>query len=85
VSNAGSNSLSGYRAERDGSPVALGNSASGQGTVDAVVTPDRRYIYVQTGKMGAVNAFRIESDGSLAKISSTVVPNAAGAEGIAAR
>jgi DNA-binding beta-propeller fold protein YncE len=84
VSNAGSNSLSGYRAERDGSPVALGNTATGQGTVDAAVTPDRRYIYVQTGKMGAVDAFRIASNGSLSKISSTVVPNAAGAEGIAA-
>jgi hypothetical protein len=31
-----------------------------------------------------VDAFRIESDGSLTKISSTVVPNAVGAEGIAA-
>ncbi|WP_238164674.1 lactonase family protein [Kribbella pittospori] len=84
LSNAGSNSLSGYRAEHDGSPVALGNTATGQGTVDAAVTPDNRYIYVQTGKVGAVDAFRIESDGSLTKTSSTVVPNAAGAEGIAA-
>jgi 6-phosphogluconolactonase (cycloisomerase 2 family) len=84
ASNAGSNSLSRYRAERDGSPVALGNSATGPGTVDAAVTPDRRYIYVQTGATGAVDAFRIESDGSLTKISSTVVPNAVGAEGIAA-
>ncbi|MEV6287862.1 hypothetical protein [Kribbella sp. NPDC051770] len=84
VSNAGSNSLSGYRAERDGSPVALGNTTTGEGTVDAAVTPDRRYLYVQTGKAGAVDAFRIGANGSLTKISTTVVPNAAGAEGIAA-
>ncbi|TCC49110.1 hypothetical protein E0H75_21490 [Kribbella capetownensis] len=84
LSNAGSNSVSGYHAEHDGSPVALGNTATGEGTVDAAVTPDNRYIYVQTGKVGAVDAFRIESDGSLTKTSSTVVPNAAGAEGIAA-
>jgi 6-phosphogluconolactonase (cycloisomerase 2 family) len=84
VSNAGSNSLSRYGAEQDGSPVALGNSTTGDGTVDAAVTPDRRYLYVQTGKVGAVDAFRIGSDGSLTKLSSTVVPNAAGAEGVAA-
>jgi 6-phosphogluconolactonase (cycloisomerase 2 family) len=83
VSNAGSSSLSGYRAERDGRPVALGNTPTGQGTVDAAVTPDGRHLYVQTGKVGAVDAFRIETDGSLTKLSTTVVPNATGAEGIA--
>jgi len=84
LSNAGSNSLSGYHAEHDGSPVALGNTATGPATVDAAVAPDNRYLYVQTGKVGAVDAFRIEPDGSLTRTSSTVVPNAAGAEGIAA-
>jgi 6-phosphogluconolactonase (cycloisomerase 2 family) len=84
LSNAGSNSLAAYHAERDSSPVGLGNTATGEGTVDAAATPDERYIYVQTGKVGAVDAFRVASDGSLTKIRSTVVPNAAGAEGIAA-
>jgi 6-phosphogluconolactonase (cycloisomerase 2 family) len=84
LSNAGSNSLAAYHAERDGSPVGLGNTATGEGTVDAATTPDQRYIYVQTGKVGAVDTFRVASDGSLTKIRSTVVPNAAGAEGIAA-
>jgi 6-phosphogluconolactonase (cycloisomerase 2 family) len=84
LSNAGSNSLAGYHAERDGSPVSLGNTATGEGTVDAAATPDQRYLYVQTGKVGAVDAFRVGSDGSLTKIGTTVVPNAAGAEGIAA-
>ncbi|GAA1567717.1 MULTISPECIES: lactonase family protein [Kribbella] len=83
LSNAGSNSLSGYHAERDGSPTALGNTATGEGTVDAAVTPDNRYLYVQTGKTGAVDAFRIQPDGSLSKLSTTVVPHAAGTEGIA--
>ncbi|MEV4262506.1 hypothetical protein [Kribbella sp. NPDC049584] len=84
LSNAGSNSLSGYQARHDGSPVALGNTATGQGTVDATVSPDSHYLYAETGAVGAVDAFRIESDGSLTKISSIIVPNAAGAEGIAA-
>jgi 6-phosphogluconolactonase (cycloisomerase 2 family) len=83
LSNAGSNSLSGYHVERDGAPVALGNTATGAGTVDAAVTPDQRYLYVQTGKVGAVDAFRIDAHGSLTKIGSTDVPNSTGAEGIA--
>jgi 6-phosphogluconolactonase (cycloisomerase 2 family) len=69
--------------ERDGAAVAHGNTATGAGTVDAAVTPDQRYLYVQTGKVGAVDAFRVDAHGSLTKIGSTVVPNSTGAEGIA--
>ena len=53
------------------------------GTVDAAPSPDGRYLYVQTGAHGIVDAFRIGVAGALAEVGSVTVPNAAGGEGIA--
>jgi hypothetical protein len=83
TSNAGSASLSGYR-ERHSSLTALGNTATDPGTVDATVSTDRHYLYVQTGAKGVVDAFRISDDGSLTALGSVTVPDGAGGEGIAA-
>jgi len=83
TSNAGSASLSGYR-ERHSTLSALGNTATDPGTVDASVSSDHGYLYVQTGAKGIVDAFRISPDGSLTAIGSVTVPGGVGGEGIVA-
>jgi 6-phosphogluconolactonase (cycloisomerase 2 family) len=84
LSNAGSASLSGYVDPGDGTLAALGNTGTHPGTVDATVTADGRYLYVQTGASGVVDGYRINSDGSLTPVGSVTVPDSAGGEGIAA-
>ncbi|ETK32759.1 hypothetical protein [Microbispora sp. ATCC PTA-5024] len=58
MSNAGSGTLSGYRGSGHGSVKDLGTTATDAGTVDAAASADGRYLYVQTGEDGNVNAFR---------------------------
>ncbi|MEU3183974.1 beta-propeller fold lactonase family protein [Streptomyces sp. NPDC006923] len=82
VSNAGSSTLSGFQQTRGAVLKPLGNTPTGVGTVDAAVTPNGRYLYVQTGGVGAVDAFRINRDGTLTKIGTTDVPDAVAGEGI---
>lgn len=84
ASNAGTANLSGYRMGNDGKLTSLGTTATDPGTVDATVSPDGQYLYVQAGRAGQVDAFRIASDGSLTSIGSLTVPGAVGGEGIAA-
>lgn len=84
LSNAGSGSLSGYTDPGNGGLTALGDTATHPGTVDATVTPDGHYLYVQTGAQGTVDGYRINPDGSLTPIGAVTVPNSAGGEGIAA-
>jgi 6-phosphogluconolactonase (cycloisomerase 2 family) len=84
ASNTGSGTLSGYRDSGTDSVKAIGTTATDAGTVDAAATPDGRYLYVQTGKDGNVNAFRVNSDGSLTRVGTVTVPGAAGGEGIVA-
>lgn len=84
ASNAGSATLSGYTDAGSGTLTALGNSATGPGTVDAAVTSDGRYLYVQTGGNGGVDGFRVNADGSQTAVGSVLVPGAVGGEGIAA-
>ncbi|MYS19273.1 6-phosphogluconolactonase, cycloisomerase 2 family [Streptomyces sp. DvalAA-14] len=84
ASNAGSNTLSGFRQTRRATLVPLGNTPTGTGTVDAAVTPDAHFLYVQTGGVGAVDAFRIGANGSLTPVGTVTVPNAVGGEGIVA-
>ncbi|MBY8877325.1 lactonase family protein [Actinacidiphila acidipaludis] len=82
ASNAGSNTLSGYRVGRNGALVPLGTTPTDPGTVDSAASPDGRYLYVQTGGQGIVDAFRIRPDGALTRIGSVTVPGAIGGEGI---
>ncbi len=84
ASNAGSGSVSAYRDVGDGSLVALGNTATDAGTVDAAATPGGHFLYVQTGAAGIVDEFRIGPGGSLSALGSVTVPDAIGGEGIAA-
>ncbi|MFE4950837.1 lactonase family protein [Leifsonia sp. NPDC056665] len=84
ASNAASGTLSGYLDAGAGGLTALGNTATGAGTVDATVTADGRFLYVQTGAAGVVDGFRVNAGGGLTSVGSVVVPGAAGGEGIAA-
>jgi DNA-binding beta-propeller fold protein YncE len=80
ASNAGSGTVS----RLDATLHLLGTTATDAGTVDAVVSPDARFLYVQAGGEGKVDAFAIGRDGSLTAIGSVTVPGAVGGEGIAA-
>ncbi|MGH3509746.1 MAG: lactonase family protein [Nocardioidaceae bacterium] len=84
ASNAGSATLSGYRAHADGQLTATGAWSTDAGTVDASVTPNDRFLYAQAGAAGNVDGFRIHPDGSLSPVGSVTVPGAAGGEGIVA-
>lgn len=84
ASNAGSASLSGFRGEHGGQLTPLGNTPTDAGTVDADVSSDGRFIYVQAGATGKVDAFAITADGALDPIGTVTVPGAVGGEGIVA-
>ncbi|MBF9070724.1 lactonase family protein [Streptacidiphilus fuscans] len=84
ASNAGSGTLSGYADDGSGTLLSTGDTATDAGTVDAAVTHDGRYLYVQTGAAGVVDGYRVGADGSLTATGSVTVPDAVGAEGIAA-
>jgi DNA-binding beta-propeller fold protein YncE len=85
ASNAGSATLSALRDDPDGALTAHGNTATDPGTVDAALSPDGRFLYVQTGADGIVDEFHVQSDGTLREIGSVTVAGAAGGEGIVTR
>ena len=80
LSNAGSGSVSVF----DGALAPVGLTPTRAGTVDAAASAEGRFLYVQTGAAGGVDAFRIASDGTLTAVDSVTVPGATGGEGIAA-
>lgn len=82
LSNAASSTLSGVALADDGTLTGLGNTPTDAGPTDAAASPDGRYLYVQTGVAGMVDAFRVDPDGSLVLVGSVTVPNAVGGEGI---
>lgn len=84
ASNAGSASLTGARDPGNGQLATIGNTSTDPGTVDASITPDGRFLYVQTGANGIVDEFRINANGTLTELGSVVVPGGVGGEGIAA-
>jgi 6-phosphogluconolactonase (cycloisomerase 2 family) len=84
VSNTGSGSVSTYSVAGDGALTADGTTATDAGTVDAAVSSDGRFLYVQAGAAGQVDAFRIGAHGALTPLGSVTVPGAVGGEGIVA-
>src|SRR5579871_1304417 len=82
--NAGSGDESTISAGAGGALSLLATTPTDAGTVDAVASPDGRFLYVQTGKAGIVDAFRVGDGGALTAIGSVTVPDGAGGEGIAA-
>ena len=79
LSNAGSATISAF----DAALRPVGVTSTHPGTVDAAGSPDGRFLYVQTGAAGGVDAFRVGPDGALTPVGSVTVPGAAGGEGIA--
>ncbi|GLZ00024.1 beta-propeller fold lactonase family protein [Actinoplanes sp. NBRC 103695] len=84
VSNAGSGTVSAYRAGPGGTLTTLGTISTHPGTVDAAVSADGHHLYVQTGAEGIVDAYRINANGSLTATGSATVTGTVGGEGIAA-
>jgi DNA-binding beta-propeller fold protein YncE len=84
TSNAGSGSLTGFQWDFGGALSAFGDTSTDGGTVDASVSGDGRFLYVQTGAAGIVDEFAIGTQGALSEIGSVTVPGAVGGEGIVA-
>jgi 6-phosphogluconolactonase (cycloisomerase 2 family) len=84
ASNAGSASLTGFQSGFGGALALVGNTKTDGGTVDATVSGDGRFLYVQTGAAGIVDEFSVGAQGALSEIGSVTVPGAVGGEGIAA-
>ncbi|WP_157537523.1 lactonase family protein [Kitasatospora azatica] len=85
TSNAGSSTLTGFRtADHGRSLTALGNTPTNPGTVDAAVSTNGHFLYVQTGVNGILDAFTVNDDGSLTPLGSQTVPDGTGGEGIVA-
>ncbi len=84
ASNAGSGTVSIYRAGANGSLRSLGVAPTDPGTVDSAASRDGRFLYVQTGAHGILDGFAIRPNGTLVRIGAETVPNAVGGEGVVA-
>jgi 6-phosphogluconolactonase (cycloisomerase 2 family) len=84
ASNAGSGTVTGFSDDGSGALQPLGNTATDAGTVDAAFSPGGRHLYVETGIAGIVDEFQVAPGGALTETGSVTVPDAIGAEGIAA-
>ncbi len=84
ASNTGSANLSGIHDDGHSSLDLLGTTPTDAGTVDAAVSHDGRFVYVQTGAAGIVDEYRADANGSLTAIGSVTVPGGVGGEGIVA-
>jgi len=85
TSNAGSASLSTLRSSVRGQLLTLNaTTETDAGTVDAAVSGNGRFLYVQAGAAGIVDELAIGAQGSLSKVGAVTVPGAVGGEGIVA-
>jgi len=85
ASNAGSASLSAFGESAGGQLLTLlGDTPTGAGTVDATVTGDGGFLYVQAGAEGEVDGFAVGAHGELSSVGAVKVPGAKGGEGIVA-
>jgi 6-phosphogluconolactonase (cycloisomerase 2 family) len=82
TSNAGSATLSGFASTPGAQLTLLGNTATSPGTVDGASVGN--FLYVQGGKEGTIDEFKVQADGALEHLGSLTVPDAAGGEGIVA-
>ncbi|MFI5709371.1 lactonase family protein [Kribbella sp. NPDC051620] len=84
LSNAGSDSVSGYTVDSQGALATTGTTSTDAGTVDLTASSDGVNLYVRTGQAGNINAYRINTNGSLTRVGSVTVPHGAAGEGIVA-
>ncbi|HEX7255669.1 MAG TPA: beta-propeller fold lactonase family protein [Gaiellaceae bacterium] len=87
VSNTGSNTLSGYRIDGNGTPSLVGATGivatTGEGPIDMTTAAGGRFLYAQTGAAGTVEEFSVNGDGTLTRLG-VVTGLPVGQEGIAA-
>jgi DNA-binding beta-propeller fold protein YncE len=83
ASNAGSGTVTTVR-DAHGTLTTAGNTATGAGSIDAAISADGHFLYVQSGGAGEVHGYRIGDHGALTATGSVTVPDAVGGEGIAA-
>ncbi|MFC0545152.1 lactonase family protein [Kutzneria chonburiensis] len=81
VTDAGSNTISCYRIDEDGTPTVLNQTSTGAFPIDMAVTSDERFLYVQLAAEGKVFGYHVEDDATLTQVASLDVP--ASAQGIA--
>ncbi|HEY1776552.1 MAG TPA: hypothetical protein VGG41_10385 [Solirubrobacteraceae bacterium] len=84
ASNAGGPSVSTFSWNPFGPLTLTATTATDPGTVDSALSPDGRFLYVQTGGKGIVDEFAVGAGGALTPIGTVTVAAAAGGEGIAA-
>jgi hypothetical protein len=84
-SNAGSGTISSFDESSTGAPVLENATAATAhaGTTDSVVSPDGKYLYVESGGAGTVDVFAIGAGGSLTQLE-TIFNIPVASEGIAA-
>jgi 6-phosphogluconolactonase (cycloisomerase 2 family) len=90
VSNAGSNSVSGFTIGNGGTltPIGatvLGSNPAGSNNLDIAVSSDSSFVYTLNQGAGAIGIFAIQNDGSLISLGKVDgLPKAVGFNGIAA-
>jgi 6-phosphogluconolactonase (cycloisomerase 2 family) len=79
VTDNGSDMITGYHIDAAGTPTVFTNVATGGGPTDLAVTGDGHFLYAEVGTVGNVDAFRINSDGTLIRVATlTGLPNLEG-------
>ncbi len=83
-SNAGSGTISSFTENSAGAPELVSATAATAhaGTTDSTVSPDGKFLYVESGGAGTIDAYAIGSGGSLTQIE-TIFNIPVGSEGIA--
>jgi 6-phosphogluconolactonase len=90
VSNAGSNTVSGFSISSTGALTPLGSTVlginpAGSGNLDIAVSADSAYVYTLNSAAGTISIFGIQADGSLTTLGQIGgLPKAVGFNGIAA-
>lgn len=84
-SNAGSGTISSFSESASGVPALVSATAATAhaGTTDSVVSPDAKFLYVESGGAGALDAYAIGASGALTQIE-TIFNIPVASEGIAA-
>jgi 6-phosphogluconolactonase (cycloisomerase 2 family) len=83
-SNAGSGTVSSFDESATGSPLLLNAAAATAhaGTIDSATSPDAKFLYVESGGAGTIDAFAIGATGTLTQVE-TVFNVPVASEGIA--
>jgi 6-phosphogluconolactonase (cycloisomerase 2 family) len=81
-SNTGSGTVTSYSHHGSGGFSVVSQTPVGSGPIDMATSTDRKFLYVEAGGAGAIDALRIHSDGSLTPVDT--VTGLEGLEGIAA-